>query len=147
MNTPSKLLVRLVTAAFVGAVLFSLFVMYGSSQAALSQLQGMRRVLSTANVFTYGTVQSVDIQGDEITISVPSRFGIADPPLLLNIKISKFTYIAHQELQQHSGMYDELSEQTPASLSDISVGDRVAVLADHGNNAITASVLLFGLPL
>ncbi len=136
--------------ALVGALAIALCYVTLTASAAqrksLTQIQAQRGAFSVASILSYGTVESIDLQNRTVTARFLSPFSPYETRVL-KFRVTENALIAQQNLLGKDGEYSSLTKRTPATLSQVTEGTRIAALIWGSGTKIESGLLLFGNPL
>ncbi len=134
-----------IIAFCIGALSFTTLVSLYKYKKVRMVADNVVTLFTTASTLRYGVVDSVDTERRLLTMTT-RRAGIDEQQQVL-VHVPEGAVIAHEALEENDGVYDTLSQRTPASLSDIHAGDRAAVQLRRSGEQFVADIVLFGNPL
>lgn len=144
MNAPrATFALALVGSALLGALGYASLTLWYAYDKSVKDNIRLRAVAATPSLYTHGIVEGIDTASGSVTMRV-RRVG---EEVSLTFRITPETYVAKQFLIGEGGTYSGVSDPSPAALSDVKIGDRIAVLRDALQPGFTALVILFGNPL
>lgn len=134
-----------VVASVIGVLSYTTITSFYAYQRALVRITQLESKLEKGYMLQYGTVESVDHDKLKLAARVTQPFG---GTVLLELSVARDAYIARQELIPLEGEFVALSNEVPASFTDIRIGDRIA-FGIVGTSADQQEIvmLLFGNPL
>jgi hypothetical protein len=138
---------------FVGVLLLLLlsvpFIVNRFKNALVASRNATNQIMlsiARANEISYGLVESVDVDGTHLIMTLYNPF--TEPTRQLRVRIEPSAYVAFQELRGNGGVYDTLSEPRKAAASELRPGDRVAILlARDESGTLWTNYIVFGEPL
>lgn len=131
------------TFSVIGLSLYSTFAYWSAYRRQEMMYNRLASGFATKSVLKYGTVE--EVHDGALTVSLAPT-GLNQPQRVV-VRVPEGTFVARQELQGQNGVFDRLSPTVPASLGDMRVGDRVALMFDVREGNLSAVFVLFGYPL
>lgn len=153
MTTGSAFAVRLVLHLAGGAIFgFALYagahLYYESARTARYVIDLQSKLASSARLFTYGTVSTIDYGSRTMTLKVSNRYDASGQPTLLRVAFSPDTLFVRQDLvQAPDGAYEALAMEPGKTMTDLVPGTRIAVLLYSDREETRALAVYFGNPL
>lgn len=135
----------LCASAIAGFGFYSVISTY-QYKKVLSLLGLTQSAVYNASTLRYGVVDAVDPDRRTMIVTI-TRFSPENEKTRITINVLPDAYIARQSLEGSNGIYDSLSPQVQARLSDIRPGDRVAIHFVLSGKSLNAIAILFGNPL
>lgn len=148
MTLNKKIALASVFAVLAGYAAYTTIVSYYfANEFSNSATAGaFQEILSTAGLFTYGTVVSTNTDDSSLVFSYinPTTGDVKNVTLL----VSDQTLIEHEALiADDSGTYVSLSPLTPGTIDDLTPGTNIAVTFKRSGNQFLATSIFFGDPL
>jgi hypothetical protein len=137
-----------VICAGLGAAAYEFYALTKHSADLAQELQAVHELSRRRADIRYGTVVAIDTQRGTLTLRRGNPYQAGGEPRDSVVRVADSTFIARQELiRAEDGTITGVEETAPASLSDMSVGDKAAYLSFSQDGALILHSIFFGDPL
>lgn len=140
----SRILLTLLIATLIGGLAYGVVALTFAYRTIALQKKQLQNLLTTTGALRYGVVESVDPVSRTMHALIQRYPG---GTLRGKFSVSLDALIVRQTLIEKNGAYESLSAPLQATLSDIQVGDRVAIQVVRTGDGLAAEVIYFGNPL